>query len=49
MAENSEILDMVQGMSASFADPPDLLKKLKDGSFGQVIPKSGPEVKVGNE
>lgn len=41
-AENSEIVDMVRGMSVSLADLPDLLKKLKAGSLGQVVPKSEP-------
>ena len=48
-AENSEIVDMVRGMSVSLADLPDLLKKLKAGSLGQVVPKSEPEDKEENE
>ena len=42
-AENSEIVDMVRGMSVSLTDLPDLLKKLKAGSLGQVVPKSRSE------
>ena len=48
-AENSEIVDMVRGMSVSLTDLPDLLKKLKAGSLGQVVPKSEPEDKEENE
>ncbi len=48
-AENSEIVDMVRGMSVSLAELPDLLKKLKAGSLGQVVPKSEPEDKEENE
>ena len=48
-AENSEIVDMVRGMSVSLADLPDLLKKLKAGSFGQVVPKSEPANEEENE
>ena len=48
-AENSEIVDMVRGMSVSLTDLPDLLKKLKASSLGQVVPKSEPEDKEENE
>ncbi len=48
-AENSEIVDMVRGMSVSLADLPDLLKNLKAGSLGQVVPKSEPANEEENE
>lgn len=48
-AENSEIVDMVRGMSVSLADLPDLPKKLKAGSLGQVVPKSEPANEEENE
>jgi F0F1-type ATP synthase membrane subunit b/b' len=41
-AENSEIVDMVRGMSVSLAELPLLLEKLRSGQTpGQVVPKSG--------
>ncbi len=48
-AENSEIVEMVRGMSVSLADLPDLLKKLKASSLGQVVPKSEPANEEENE
>ena len=41
-AENSEIVDIVRGMSISLAELPLVLQKLKgDGTLGQNVPKSG--------
>ena len=41
-AENSEIVDMVRGMSVSLGELPLLLEKLRSGQTpGQVVPKSG--------
>ena len=41
-AENSEIVDMVRGMSVSLTELPLLLEKLRSGkTLGQVVPKSG--------
>lgn len=41
-AENSEIVDIVRGMSVSLSDLPLLLEKLKTGdALGQNVPKSG--------
>ena len=41
-AENSEIVDMVRGMSVSLTELPLLLEKLRSGNIlGQVVPKSG--------
>lgn len=41
-AENSEIVDMVRGMSVSLTELPLLLEKLRSGEgLGQVVPKSG--------
>ena len=41
-AENSEIVDMVRGMSVSLTELPLLLEKLRSGEgLGQVGPKSG--------
>ena len=41
-AENSEIVDMVRGMSVSLAELPLLLEKLRSGeSLGQVVRKPG--------
>lgn len=40
-AENSEIVDIVRGMSVSLSDLPLLLEKLKTGdALGQNVPKS---------
>ena len=44
-AENSEIVDMVRGMSVSLTELPLLLEKLRSGgALGQVVPKSETEV-----
>ena len=41
-AENSEIVEMVRGMSVSLTELPLLLEKLRSGEpLGQVVPKSG--------
>lgn len=40
-AENSEIVDIVRGMSVSLDELPVLLQKLRAGeSLGQIVPKS---------
>ena len=40
-AENSEIVDIVRGMSISITDLPLLLEKLRSGEpLGQIVPKS---------
>lgn len=42
-AENSEIVDIVRGMSVSLSDLPLLLEKIKAGdALGQNVPKSAP-------
>ena len=42
-AENSEIVDIVRGMSIPLAELPLLFEKLKgDGALGQSVPKSEP-------
>ena len=42
-AENSEIVDIVRGMSIPLAELPLLFEKLKgDGALGQIVPKSEP-------
>ena len=38
-AENSEIVDIVRGMSVSLEELPLLLEKLRGGSLGQNVPK----------
>ena len=41
-AENSEIVDIVRGMSIPLAELPLLFEKLKSGrALGQSVPKSG--------
>ena len=41
-AENSEIVEMVRGMSVSLTELPLLLEKLRSGeALGQVVPMSG--------
>ena len=41
-AENSEIVDIVRGMSISLTELPLLFEKLKDGgTLGQSVPKAG--------
>ena len=40
-AENSEIVEIVRGMSVSLTDPPVLLQTIKSGgTLGQNVPKS---------
>lgn len=41
-AENSEIVDIVRGMSVSLSELPVLLEKLKAGTSGQSVPKPEP-------
>ena len=42
-AENSEIVDIVRGMSIPLAELPLVLQKLRDdGTLGQSVPKSEP-------
>ena len=48
-AENSEIVDIVRGMSIPLAELPLLFEKLKgDGTLGQIVPKSESEEKEEN-
>ena len=48
-AENSEIVDMVRGMSVSLTELPLLLEKLRSAeALGQVVPKSGATEMEGN-
>ena len=48
-AENSEIVDIVRGMSIPLAELPLLVEKLKgDGALGQFVPKSGDDKKEEN-
>ena len=48
-AENSEIVDIVRGMSIPLAELPLLFEKLKgDGTLGQIVPKSEPKGKEEN-
>ena len=48
-AENSEIVDIVRGMSISLTELPLLFEKLKDGgTLGQTVPKSEEEKKEEN-
>ena len=47
--ENSEIVDIVRGMSISLTELPLLFEKLKDGgTLGQSVPKSEEEKKEEN-
>ena len=47
--ENSEIVDIVRGMSISLTELPLLFEKLKDGgALGQSVPKSEEEKKEEN-
>ena len=39
-AENSEIVDIVRGMSVPLEELPLLFEKLKNGTLGQFVPKS---------
>ena len=41
-AENSEIVDIVRGMSIPLDQLPLLFEKLKGGALGQSVPKSEP-------
>lgn len=48
-AENSEIVDIVRGMSIPLAELPLLFEKLKSGgALGQSVPKSEPAEKEEN-
>ena len=48
-AENSEIVDIVRGMSIPLAELPLLFEKLKgDETLGQIVPKPEPEEKEEN-
>ena len=48
-AENSEIVDIVRGMSISLAELPLLFEKLKgDGAWGKIVPKAEPGGKEEN-
>lgn len=48
-AENSEIVDIVRGMSIPLAELPLLFEKLKcGGALGQSVPKSEPAEKEEN-
>ena len=38
--ENSEIVDIVRGMSIPLTELPLLLQKLRGGASGQIVPKS---------
>ena len=40
-AENSEIVDIVRGMSISLEELPLVLQRLRDGTSGQSVQKSG--------
>ena len=49
-AENSEIVEIVRGMSVSLTDLPVLLQSIKSGgALGQNVPKSDPTDKEGSE
>ena len=49
-AENSEIVEIVRGMSVSLTDLPVLLQTIKNGgTLGQNVPKSGPTDKEDSE
>ena len=49
-AENSEIVEIVRGMSVSFTDLPALLQTIKSGgTLGQNVPKSDPTDKEDSE
>ena len=41
-AENSEIVDIVRGMSIPLTELPLVLQRLRDGTSGQSVPKSEP-------
>ena len=40
-AENEEIVDIVRGMSVSLEELPRVLQRLRDGTSGQSVQKSG--------
>ena len=48
-AENSEIVDIVRGMSISLEELPLVFQRLRDGTSGQSVPKSGDSGKEENE
>ena len=49
-AENSEIVEIVRGMSVSLTDLPVLLQTIKNGvALGQNVPKSDPTDKEDSE
>ena len=49
-AENSEIVEIVRGMSVSLTDLPALLQTIKSGgALGQNVPKSDPTDKEDSE
>lgn len=50
-AENSEIVDIVRGMSISLVELPLLLEKLRGGgsALGQNVPKAAPAEEEENE
>ena len=49
-AENSEIVEIVRGMSVSLTDLPTLLQTIKSGgALGQNVPKSDPADKEDSE
>ena len=49
-AENSEIVEIVRGMSVSLTDLPVLLQTIKSsGTLGQNVPKSDPTDKEDSE
>jgi septal ring factor EnvC (AmiA/AmiB activator) len=41
-AENSEIVDIVRGLSISLEELPLVLQQLREGTSGQSVQKSGP-------
>lgn len=42
-AQNEKIVDIVRGMNISIDDLPGLLQVMKNGTLGQIVPKSAPE------
>ena len=48
-AENEEIVDIVRGMSISLEELPLVLQRLRDGTSGQSVQKSGDGGKEENE
>ena len=47
-AENEEIVDIVRGMSVSLEELPLVLQRLRDGTSGQSVQKSGDSGKEEN-